>query len=40
MASHLFACHERKERGTVTNTEEQRKGVLHVINLPKTKNLM
>jgi len=37
MASHLFGCHDRKERGTFVNTEEQRKGVLHVIESLKTK---
>ena len=40
MASHLFACHETKERGTVANTEEQRKGMFHVIKPMKTKNWM
>jgi len=40
MALHLFACHERKQRGTLVNTEEQHKGVLIVIEPLKTKKLM
>ena len=40
MASHLFGCHDRKERGTFVNTEEQRKGVRNVIEPLKTKKLM
>ena len=40
MASHLFGCHERKERGTFVNTEEQCKGVRNVIEPLKTKKLM
>jgi hypothetical protein len=40
MALHLFACHERKERGTLVNKEEERKNVFHVITPLKTKQLM
>jgi len=37
---HLLACHERKEHGTLVNTEEQRKVVFSVIKPLKTKELM
>ena len=40
MASHLFVCHERKGDGALDNTEEERKGVFHVIKPLKTKKIM
>jgi hypothetical protein len=40
MASHLLACHERKESGTSVNTEEQGKGVFRVNKPLNTNKLM
>ena len=40
MSSHLFDCLERKERATLANTEEHRKGVFHVIKTLKTKTFI
>jgi hypothetical protein len=40
MASYLFACHERKDRRTLVNTEEQHKAVFHVIECLKVNKLM
>jgi hypothetical protein len=40
MASHLFACRERKDRGALVNTKEQHKAVFHVIERLKTNKLM
>jgi hypothetical protein len=40
MASHLFACRERKERGALVSTEEQHKAVFRVIERLKTNKLM